>query len=101
MRKGRELMGYGMATGIWEALRVPTSAKAELAPDGEAGSSAPPRPILAPVPIPFWLRSAARCLGSQSTRSMVRIGNSDLPQCPVEGGSMDSGVGRLGGNAGL
>ena len=27
MREGRELVGYGMATGIWEALRVPTSAE--------------------------------------------------------------------------
>ena len=32
MREGRELIGYGMATGIWEALRVPTSAEVELAP---------------------------------------------------------------------
>jgi hypothetical protein len=23
MREGRELIGYGMATGIWEAFRVP------------------------------------------------------------------------------
>ena len=30
MREGRELVGYGMATGIWEGLRVPSSARASL-----------------------------------------------------------------------
>jgi xanthine dehydrogenase YagR molybdenum-binding subunit len=34
MRDGRELIGYGMASGIWEALRVPTSADVELTPEG-------------------------------------------------------------------
>ena len=34
MREGRELIGYGMATGIWSAFFVPTSARAILAPDG-------------------------------------------------------------------
>src|SRR6266480_4425189 len=34
MRDGNELVGWGMATGIWEALQVPASAKAVLTANG-------------------------------------------------------------------
>ena len=34
MREGRDLIGYGMATGCWEAMMFPTSARAALRPDG-------------------------------------------------------------------
>ena len=34
MRDGDQLIGWGMATGVWEALYVPVSAKAVLTADG-------------------------------------------------------------------
>jgi xanthine dehydrogenase YagR molybdenum-binding subunit len=86
MREGRELIGYGMATGIWEALRVPTSAEAELAPAGTllirtaaADIGTGTYTILAQI--------GAEMLGLPLDKVEVRIGDSSLPQCPVEGGS--------------
>ena len=35
MREGDQLIGWGMATGVWEALYVPASAKAVLTADGK------------------------------------------------------------------
>ncbi len=34
LREGRELIGWGMATGVWEAMQMPASAKACLESDG-------------------------------------------------------------------
>src|SRR5690606_41980028 len=34
MREGHELLGWGMATGVWEAMQMPASAKACLEADG-------------------------------------------------------------------
>ena len=36
MRDGGELVGYGMATGIWEALQMPTAARIVLTGNGHA-----------------------------------------------------------------
>ena len=85
MREGRELVGYGMATGIWEAFRMPTSARAALNPDGTLEMVVPLR-ISAPAPTLFSRkllprRSACRWIRSSSNRRF------DLPVAPVEGGS--------------
>jgi len=34
MRAGRELIGWGMATGVWDAMYMPTAARAVLTADG-------------------------------------------------------------------
>jgi xanthine dehydrogenase YagR molybdenum-binding subunit len=86
MREGRELVGYGMATGIWEAFRVPTSARAVLAPDGTleigcgtADIGTGTYTILAQI--------GAEMLGLPIDKVTVKVGDSDLPVAPVEGGS--------------
>ena len=86
MREGRELVGYGMATGIWEAFRVPTSARAVLAPDGTleigcgtADIGTGTYTILAQI--------GAEMLGLPIDKVTVKVGDSDLPIAPVEGGS--------------
>jgi xanthine dehydrogenase YagR molybdenum-binding subunit len=86
MREGRELIGYGMASGIWEALRVPTSAEVELTPEGRlfvrtaaADIGTGTYTILAQI--------GAEMLGLPLDIVEIRIGDSDLPACPVEGGS--------------
>jgi len=86
MREGRELIGFGMASGIWEALRVPTSAEAELTPDerlivrtAAADIGTGTYTILAQI--------GAEMLGLPLDRIEIKIGDSDLPACPVEGGS--------------
>ena len=86
MREGRELVGYGMATGLWDAFRVPTSARAVLAPDGTleigcgtADIGTGTYTILAQI--------GAEMLGLPIDKVTVKVGDSDLPVAPVEGGS--------------
>ena len=86
MREGRELVGYGMATGIWEAFRVPTSARAVLAPDGtlEIGCATAD---IGTGTYTILTQIAAETLGFPMDKVIVKIGDSDLPFSPVEGGS--------------
>ncbi len=86
MRNGRELIGYGMASGIWEALRVPTSAEVELTSEGKlvvrtaaADIGTGTYTILAQI--------AGEMLGLPLDQVEIMIGDSNLPQCPLEGGS--------------
>jgi xanthine dehydrogenase YagR molybdenum-binding subunit len=86
MKEGRELIGWGMATGIWEAQMQQTSARATLMPDGmlevataTADIGTGTYTILAQI--------AADAMGLEMEQVMVRIGDSSLPTSPVEGGS--------------
>jgi xanthine dehydrogenase YagR molybdenum-binding subunit len=86
MREGRELVGYGMATGIWEAFRVPTSARAVLARDGtlEIGCATAD---IGTGTYTILTQIGAEMLGLPIDKVTVKIGDSDLPVAPVEGGS--------------
>jgi xanthine dehydrogenase YagR molybdenum-binding subunit len=86
MRNGRELIGYGMATGIWEAFRVPTSARAILNPDGtlEIGCATAD---IGTGTYTILTQIGAEMLGLPVDKVIVKIGDSDLPFSPVEGGS--------------
>ena len=86
MREGRELIGYGMATGIWEAFRVPTSARAVLNPEGtlEIGCATAD---IGTGTYTILTQIAAETLGLPMDKVVVKIGDSDLPVAPVEGGS--------------
>ena len=86
MKEGRELIGWGMATGVWEAQMQQTSARATLMPDGmlevataTADIGTGTYTILAQI--------AADAMGLDMEQVMVRIGDSSLPTSPVEGGS--------------
>jgi xanthine dehydrogenase YagR molybdenum-binding subunit len=85
-REGRELVGYGMASGIWEAFRVPTSARAVLAPDGtlEIGCATAD---IGTGTYTILTQIGAEMLGLPIDKVTVKIGDSDLPLAPVEGGS--------------
>jgi xanthine dehydrogenase YagR molybdenum-binding subunit len=86
MRERRELIGYGMATGIWEAFRVPTSARALLAPDCtlELGCATAD---IGTGTYTILTQIGAEMLGLPMDKVTVKIGDSDLPVAPVEGGS--------------
>ena len=86
MREGRELVGYGMATGIWEAFRVPSSARATLAADGtlEIGSATAD---IGTGTYTILAQIGAEMLGLPLDKVKVKIGDLDLPVAPVEGGS--------------
>jgi xanthine dehydrogenase YagR molybdenum-binding subunit len=86
MREGRELVGYGMATGIWEAFRVPSSARAVLTPDGSLEIGAGTADIGTGT-YTIFTQIGAELLGLPLDKVTVKIGDSDLPYAPVEGGS--------------
>ena len=86
MRRGHKLIGWGMATGIWDAFHQKASARATISADGmltvaTAGSDigTGTYTILAQV--------AADAFGHPIERIRVVIGDSQLPPAPVEGGS--------------
>ena len=86
MREGRELVGYGMATGLWEGLRVPASARAILSPDGTLEITSATADIGTGT-YTILTQIGAEMLGLPLDKVKVKIGDSDLPPAPVEGGS--------------
>ena len=86
MREGRELIGWGMATGVWEAQLHKTSARATLTIDGKL-EVALRRPTSARAPTPIMTQIAADALGLADGEGAFGLGDSTLPKSPVEGGS--------------
>jgi xanthine dehydrogenase YagR molybdenum-binding subunit len=86
MRDGRELVGWGMATGMWEALMVDASARARLSANGHLEVASASSDI-GPGTYTMMTQVAAETLGLPVEQISARIGDSDLPQAPVQGGS--------------
>lgn len=86
MRKGRELVGWGVATGMWDAFLQSTEAKARLGSDGRLVVST----AASDIGTGTWTILAqigADALGLPVDLVTVKIGESALPTSPVEGGS--------------
>jgi xanthine dehydrogenase YagR molybdenum-binding subunit len=86
MREGRELVGWGMATGVWEAPFEKTSARARLAADGTLEVACAMTDIGTGTAT-VMAQVAGDTLGVPLERIRVQLGDSDLPEAPVEGGS--------------
>ncbi len=86
MRDGRELVGWGMATGVWEALQVPITVRIALSANGHADVSCATSDIGTGT-YTIMAQVAADMLGLPLDAVSIRLGNSTLPQSPVEGGS--------------
>jgi xanthine dehydrogenase YagR molybdenum-binding subunit len=86
MRDGNELVGWGMATGIWEAMQVPASARAVLTANGSAEIASATADI-GPGTYTMMAQIAAELLGLPLDSVTVKLGDSALPEAPVEGGS--------------
>ena len=86
MREGAELIGYGVATGVWEALMQPTSARARLSADGALEVSVATADIGTGT-YTILSQIAADALGVPLEDVTARVGDSSLPRAPVEGGS--------------
>jgi len=86
MRDGKELVGWGMATGVWEALQVPTAARIILTSNGHAEVSCATSDIGTGT-YTIMGQVAADMLGLPIENISVKLGDSTLPQSPVEGGS--------------
>jgi xanthine dehydrogenase YagR molybdenum-binding subunit len=86
MRDGSELVGWGMATGVWEALQVPVAVRIVLTANGHAEVSCAASDIGTGT-YTIVAQVAADRLGLPLENITVKLGDSSLPQAPVEGGS--------------
>ncbi|WP_027529689.1 xanthine dehydrogenase family protein molybdopterin-binding subunit [Bradyrhizobium sp. WSM3983] len=86
MRDGKELVGWGMATGVWEALQMPVAARIGLTANGHAEVSCAASDIGTGT-YTIVAQVAADALGLPIENIDVRLADSTLPQAPVEGGS--------------
>ena len=86
MRDGSELVGWGMATGIWEALQMETAVRIVLTANGHAEVASAFSDIGTGT-YTIIAQVAADMLGLPLDNISVKLGDSTLPQAPVEGGS--------------
>jgi xanthine dehydrogenase YagR molybdenum-binding subunit len=86
MRDGRELVGWGMASGVWEAWQLPASARASLTANG-AVEIASATADIGPGTYTMMTQLAAEMLGVPLENVTAKLGDSALPAAPVEGGS--------------
>lgn len=86
MREGRELIGWGMASGVWEANMMKTSARAVLGADGRLAISCATSDIGTGT-YTILTQIAADALGLAMEDVTVELGDSSLPTSPVQGGS--------------
>ncbi|WP_407529220.1 xanthine dehydrogenase family protein molybdopterin-binding subunit [Methylobacterium oryzisoli] len=86
MREGRELIGWGMATGVWEAYMMKSSARARLSRDGSlevACSTAD----LGTGTYTILAQIGADALGVPIERVRTLLADTALPEAPLAGGS--------------
>jgi xanthine dehydrogenase YagR molybdenum-binding subunit len=86
MRDGSELVGFGMATGVWEALQMPIAVRIVLSANGHADVSCATSDIGTGT-YTIMAQVAADMLGLPLDSVTVKLGDSTLPDSPVEGGS--------------
>jgi xanthine dehydrogenase YagR molybdenum-binding subunit len=86
MRDGAELIGWGMASGVWEALQVPIAVRILLTANGHAEVSCATSDIGTGT-YTIMAQVAADMLGLPLDNVAIKLGDSTLPQSPVEGGS--------------
>ena len=86
MREGRELVGWGMATGVWEAQVMNTQARATIYMDGTLEVASATSDIGTGTYTVMGMMGADM-FGIPIDKVRVKLGDSSLPTAPVEGGS--------------
>ncbi|WP_288486672.1 xanthine dehydrogenase family protein molybdopterin-binding subunit [uncultured Novosphingobium sp.] len=86
MKEGRELIGWGVATGMWDAQFSKTSASAKLNANGHLEVACATSDIGTGT-YTVMVQVAADTLGVAPEQITAKLGDSDLPTAPVEGGS--------------
>jgi xanthine dehydrogenase YagR molybdenum-binding subunit len=86
MREGHELIGWGMATGVWDAMQMPITVRIALTSNGHAEVSCATADIGTGT-YTIMAQVAADVLGLPIEAISIKLGDSTLPQSPVEGGS--------------
>jgi len=85
-RIGRELVGWGMATGAWDAQMMKTAASATLTADGGLEIATSTADIGTGT-YTILTQIAAETLALPMESVTTRLGDTDLPVGPLEGGS--------------
>lgn len=86
MREGSELIGWGMATGQWDALQMFARASATLHADGRLVVASAASDIGTGT-YTVMAQIAAAAMGLPLEQVEFRLGDSRLPVAPIEGGS--------------
>ena len=86
MRDSGDLVGWGMATGVWEALQMPIAVRIVLTNNGHAEVACATSDIGTGT-YTIMAQVAADMLGLPLDNISIKLGDSSLPQSPVEGGS--------------
>jgi xanthine dehydrogenase YagR molybdenum-binding subunit len=90
MRDGDTLIGWGMATGIWDSMQSPAASKAVLGLDGHLLVTCAITDI-GPGTYTIMTQIAADTLGLPIEKVTFQLGDSNLPQSSVQGGSQTAG----------
>jgi xanthine dehydrogenase YagR molybdenum-binding subunit len=86
MRDGTDLVGWGMATGAWDAFQAPITVRIVLTANGRAEVACATSDIGTGT-YTIMAQVAADMLGLPLENISIKLGDSSLPQSPVEGGS--------------
>ncbi|MDO9403681.1 MAG: xanthine dehydrogenase family protein molybdopterin-binding subunit, partial [Polaromonas sp.] len=86
MREGTELVGWGMATGTWDAMQMFARASAVLHADGHLVVSSAATDIGTGT-YTVMAQIAAAAMGLPMEQVQFQLGDSTLPVAPIEGGS--------------
>ncbi|HEY0613518.1 MAG TPA: xanthine dehydrogenase family protein molybdopterin-binding subunit, partial [Candidatus Elarobacter sp.] len=89
MRDGDDLIGWGVATATYPALRSPAQARVAIGADGSVLVTSATHDLGTGM-YTILTQIAADALGVQPAAVRVRIGDSSFPVAPVAGGSMSS-----------
>ena len=86
MRDGNLLVGWGMGGGIWDASKQPAKAKASLDADGHLTVSSGSNEIGTGT-YTIMTQIAAETLGLPIEAVTFILGDTELPEAPLQGGS--------------
>ena len=86
MREGRQMIGWGMAAGVWDAMQGQATAKATLGVDGKLTVASATADIGTGT-YTVMSQIAADVLGLPVEDVTFHLGDSSLPTAPIEGGS--------------
>ena len=86
MQDGTELIGWGMATGTWDAMQMFARASAVLHADGRLVVSSAATDIGTGT-YTVMAQIAAAAMGLPMEQVTFQLGDSTLPVAPIEGGS--------------
>jgi len=86
MRDGSELVGWGMASGVWDAFQAPITVRIRLSANEHAEVACATSDIGTGT-FTIMTQVAADVLGLPLDSIGVKLGDSSLPASPVEGGS--------------